>query len=644
MWYKLSIQSRMFIVLSLLLVMSSIISITKQSTMTINSELEQLKSEILPSHLESLASQISSEILPFITASELMTNNKFVEEWVKTGAANSQLPLIESTLGSTKKMLGSDFTFYVVEGKEGTDYLGYGDKFSTTPLKDYPFKSFYPSFLATGKKYELIMDGTPEKGFMLFINYRSDAINPKTNKPYSVAGLGIKADKFVNLVTKLKIGDHGRAMLVSDKGEIQINAEDATLDEVHTEDLIGLLSDKEKVIIQEVIINKHSYYLGSLWVPLLNRFLVVEVPRAQITDPIHSQLWDLSIFILISFIISLVVLYFVVRTLTAPLKNIEIDLRRVTGDLNLDYKIKTVDKAEVGSLANTINSLLFTIKESLITVNDAVTTTDKAIVDLNKQSDELHIANIEERESLGNILSATNEITEQSSQMTELASKAGILSSQGNTELGHASNEVHNSLQYLEELEKDMLSSQANINGLNGHIENIVAVLEIITSISDQTNLLALNAAIEAARAGDHGRGFAVVSDEVRLLSQRTSESTGKIQDIINQLKIASNDVTAQIQVACDRSVETLDGQKLVADKVEALNGFLQQLFEMNKQIEEKAEIQNSSVTEINQTLDSLSAQTEQTGNLFNESRQATEAIGNEMGGLKVKLEQFKGL
>ena len=113
MWYKLSIQSRMFIVLSLLLVMSSIISITKQSTMTINSELEQLKSEILPSHLESLASQISSEILPFITASELMTNNKFVEEWVKTGAANSQLPLIESTLGSTKKMLGSDFTFYV---------------------------------------------------------------------------------------------------------------------------------------------------------------------------------------------------------------------------------------------------------------------------------------------------------------------------------------------------------------------------------------------------------------------------------------------------------------------------------------------------------------------------------------------------
>ena len=85
-------------------------------------------------------------------------------------------------------------------------------------LKDYKFKYFYSSFLASGKEYELSMDDTASGSFMLYINYRSRAINPKTNKPYSVAGLGIKIDKLVNLVKTLKIGDHGRAMLVTKQG------------------------------------------------------------------------------------------------------------------------------------------------------------------------------------------------------------------------------------------------------------------------------------------------------------------------------------------------------------------------------------------------------------------------------------------
>ena len=643
-WRKLSIRSRMFIVISLLLIISSIVTIVKQSTAAFDSELAQLKNDVLPNHLQNLALQISTEILPSITASKVMTNDPFITEWVKNGNDPSSLPLIEEKLKSTKEMLGGDFTFYTVEGAEGTEYLGYGDSFFTTSLKDYAFKDFYPNFLATGKEYELSLDQTEDGSFMLYINYKSIGVNPNTNKPYSVAGLGLRMDRLIDIIKALKIGEHGRAMLVTDQAEIQAKAEDASLDDVNKEDLSGLLTNKEIVTIHEVIINKHTYYLGSLWVPILDRFLVVEVPQSQITGPIYKQLWSLSIFVLISLVVSLIILHFVVHALTSPLKRLEKNVREVTDNLDLDYQIKTIDKAEVGSLADTINSLLSTIKESLLTVNEAVATTDHAIGNLNQQADELLQAEEEEQASLGQILSSTKSITEQTSQMTDLALEAGSLSNQGNIELSHASEEVHSGLTYLGELESNMLLSQTNLNKLNDHIEKILSVLDVITSISEQTNLLALNAAIEAARAGEHGRGFAVVADEVRSLSVRTSDSTIEIQDIITQLRNASGEVTLQIETACTKSADTLNGQKLVADKVDELNSFLQQLFEMNKQIVEKANVQNDSVSEINKSLVVLSAQSDQTARLFNESQKTTESIGLEMESLKVKVSQFKGI
>lgn len=642
-WRTLSIRSRMFIVLGGLLVICSMISVGRQVMTNTKLELKRVQEEVLPNHLHSMGFQISSEMNPLITASQLMANDPFIESWVDSDTDGEQLPTVARALKSIKEKVGSDSAFYTLESPDGTEYIHYSDQFTRILLKDYEFKDFYPDFLATGKEYELNLENF-DGVFVVFINYRSQAINSVTGKPYAVAGLGLKVDKLINMIKKMKLGEYGRAVLVTEQGDIQARDQSVAIDKLQKTDMQDLIVDKSEVTVVRKEIAGETYYLGSLWIPTLDRFLIAEVPFKQVTAPIYSRFFSMIPFVLTFIGLSLVVLHFVVRSLTRPVLAIVKDVNHVAENLDLEYSVDSTDKAEIGQLATAINRLLATLKDSLATVTEAVTTTDGAVSDLNQQADELHQASNAERLSVEQIFLSTQDITDQSAQMAKLALQAGELSHKGDSELNDANKEVQSSLAYLSELGDEMLSSKASLDELNIHIEKILSVLEVITAISEQTNLLALNAAIEAARAGEHGRGFAVVSDEVRTLSQRTSESTDEIQAIINLLMNASKEVTERIEQACEKSLTTLDGQKIVVSKVDELGFFLNQLFAMNEQVAERAGKQNTAVAEINQHLEVLGAQSDQTSRLFEQSQAATEAIGNEMSQLRSRVAQFRGI
>ncbi|MBF9000148.1 methyl-accepting chemotaxis protein [Vibrio nitrifigilis] len=642
-WRQLSIRSRMFVVTGLLLIIFSSIFTVKQTTTTISHELDQLRDETLPTYLHDLSAQISAEINPYITASEMMANSPFIERWVDEKLSADDEQTVQKTLRSIKEKVGSDNTFLALDGSNGTQYIQYADEYTRIPLAKYPFKDFYSNFLATNKEYELNMEHF-KTGFVLFINYRSQKINPNTNKPYVVAGLGLKVDRLINMVTKLKIGEHGRGMIVTENGEIQAKPDEQILSAFNSNNIQSLLGNKNAVNIITKEIDGKSYYLGSLWVPTLGRYLVVEVPYQQITGPVYQQLLSIILFVVVFVILSLIALHFAVGSLTKPLQSILEEVHQTAEDLDLNRTIQTKDKAEIGRLADAINSLLNTLKSSIQTVNHAVNATDSSVTLLNQQSRELFQAAAAEEQSVKHIFTATQDITQQSLQMTQLADQAGNLSEQGKHDLQRADSEIQHSLVYLRDLGSEMQSSKQRLDELNGHIEQILSVLSVITSISDQTNLLALNAAIEAARAGEHGRGFAVVADEVRMLSQRTHDSTGEIQTIISQLRSSAKEVTHCIVTACETSETTLESQNTVVTTVEQLNQFMGQLFSLNQQVSQQAELQNVAVSEINQQLEELGAQSDQTSRLFDLSKQATHSISTEMENLKQQVTLFKGV
>ncbi|WP_070972138.1 methyl-accepting chemotaxis protein [Vibrio sonorensis] len=643
-WHAFSIRNRIFFVLAFLLILCSVFTLGRQAMTSLEQELTQLKEQRLPDELKKLSYEVSAEILPMVSASQLMTNNKFIEQWVRDGAPETQAHLVGDSLAKVRDLVSVDTTFTVLETARGTEYIQFSSEgFSRVMLSDYPFKDFYPSFLAKDQDFELALEDFGEV-FMMFINYRSDAINPVTQKPIAVAGIGVNVNRIIEMVEKLKIGEQGHALLVTEQGEIQAKGDAQHLESFETSHIKDLLSSKTDYSVAEKVINGQTYYLGAIWVPTLDRFLVVEVPEKQITAPVYQALASSVLFISLFILGSLVVLHFAVGLLTKPILSISDDVKSVADNLDLRVQVQTKDKAEIGSLASSVAHLLSSLKDSLTTVNEAAKVTDNAIQDLNQQATELASASEQERQSVEQIYSASADITEQSNQMSDLTANASELSHRGNDELKSADQELQSSLTYLRDLEQGMQSSRASLDQLNGHIENIVSGLEIISSISEQTNLLALNAAIEAARAGEQGRGFAVVADEVRLLAQRTNQSTDEIQNIITQLRGASVEVTEQIVESCDKSIETLDNQNQVANRIKELDSFMQTLFEINENISESAATQNQSVNDIRVHLETLSAQSEQTSRLFEQSQASTGAIGREMRNLRTRVDMFKGV
>ncbi|WP_434339243.1 HAMP domain-containing methyl-accepting chemotaxis protein [Motilimonas cestriensis] len=342
-------------------------------------------------------------------------------------------------------------------------------------------------------------------------------------------------------------------------------------------------------------------------------------------------------------VVGLLLAFIISRAITGSLNTMNVvfaDIAQGEGDLT--KRIPVTGKDELSQLAMSFNQFAEKIQNAVIQVSESteqllsasgeLTVKAKGTQeDIREQQSEAHLA-----------ASAMTEMSASASEVSVSASKAAELSGSAMQSANEGRNVVVNSVSSMSGLSKQIIDSSNIVSELQKDSDQIGTVLEVIRSIAEQTNLLALNAAIEAARAGEQGRGFAVVADEVRSLASRTQESTKEIQSIIQTLQQGSEKAFKAMQDSCESAEDTVN---LVQSAEQSLLSIVDFMSDINSAIEHISTAAGQQATvsdEISQNVNSVSEISGRTHSQAEETAHSAVLLSELGQRLATNISQFK--
>ncbi|MFY0665570.1 MAG: methyl-accepting chemotaxis protein [Natronospirillum sp.] len=300
----------------------------------------------------------------------------------------------------------------------------------------------------------------------------------------------------------------------------------------------------------------------------------------------------------VSLLLAILIVFSLIRSIRKPLHRIVSTLRDISaGDLSHELTLSGRD--EFAAIGDGINDLVRHLRDILqnmgatstkvSAVTQRMTRTTQASQEklrLQKEQTDLVATAVTEMES------ATREVAQSASGTLEEVQRV-------NHEAGNGQHNMEVSLKAIQALEKDLQSASGVIDKLNDDSENIGKILAVITGIAEQTNLLALNAAIEAARAGEQGRGFAVVADEVRELASKTQRSTEEIYQMIDALQSRSKEAVGLMSRTREQSQVVVTESEKTGESIRAILASLNRMSEMTTHISEAVNEQRTVATDV---------------------------------------------
>ncbi|WP_159738380.1 methyl-accepting chemotaxis protein [Vibrio atypicus] len=461
-----------------------------------------------------------------------------------------------------------------------------------------------------------------------------------------VLGADVEITDILNSMGKVILPGEGFMFIMNPEGNIFTHQDTSLLNQPLNKlgvdlDVVLQAVQSGRDVFTEVYGKESVVHAKSI--PNTDLVTVVVIDHDSLISPLFDAVWGQMFVTGVIVVICTLLFNILCNILFRPLNHVSNALEQIangSGDLTQRIEIEAQD--EVGKLAMNFNTFVASLQQLIGHIREqsyqlteqSERTTVRAQASVNEihhQQQEITMV----ATAVTELASATQEIASHAEQTAQAAQNSTV-----STDNGHEL--VINTKGSINKLATELESASDVVSALDRHAQEISTVLATIQGIAEQTNLLALNAAIEAARAGEQGRGFAVVADEVRVLSQRTHSSTEEIKATIDILQTTTAKAVSIMESSADLAGNSVVDADRAAGALEEINAAVALISDMATQIATAAEEQTHVTSEITQNITSIKDVADQLVIGVNDSSEESMQVKNQAQELSAKVATFK--
>lgn len=477
-------------------------------------------------------------------------------------------------------------------------------------LKNDQYDGWFFAYKDSGEAVSLSLYNEPGQGYRLFTNYQQ--VNGR-----GMSGVAKSVDALVSILNKVKIAESGFVYMVDGNGTIIAHPDTGLLGKTKLSSLTGnsaaqtlLTKDDFNMVTTEV--DGETMLFASTYVPSAGWYVIAQVPNEELYSALdrasnHIILVTVAVAVLFAFIG-----IWLAGSITRPIENLADVFQHLgKGEGDLTTRIDIPQQKETGRLVEGFNNFIASLHGTISAVAQTsaqLRSSSSTVADRSRHTEQNSQSQrdqtLQVAQSLIEMTSTVNDVAKSAASAAHNANQASATSSQGRAL-------TRDAVSAIEQLANQVQRVATVIQSLDEHTSAIGGILDTIRGISEQTNLLALNAAIEAARAGDHGRGFSVVADEVRSLAQRAASATDEIQVKIDKFQQDSRQAVAEMEASKAQTDTVVDATTRIDEVLQTIAASIDEINAINTQVATATEEQTVVVENINHNLGDISSNSE---------------------------------